>query len=631
MQGVPSGADGRYPAIKVDASLDAQYIAPPAIPNYIPRPGTQRSANCDATVPGTQLDSSKLPSNTQMNVTSSPGDYSSYYNSQEAQVPQFQSRGQQQMSPYDEQQMSPYGTSQPGAGGRFAQHQPGPAPYDTSQLGPGGLLTQRQPVPDTVSPPANPMPLAPSYGGSGSYGVPGPPSPSEVDPWGLLENQGAYGLSNGLLKIDGGGGGGTYGAFSYGPPTKERYAAPPPNTQEGYRAYGQQPSAQGQQQYYAQPPAQPSQQPQAYSQRGGGQQSYQGAPADGYYYPPAGAAPPRQAPPRRAPEPQFMAPPPPQGNSYSYQASPAGTMQQGPDPYGGQYGGNQPYSGGNQAYSGGNQPYAGGNQPNAGGNQPGNQAYGGNQSYAPAQYGGNQAYSAPPSRAGNYAPPAENTSQGGFPGIELLSPGYAEYEREHKHGSQPQPQQAAPPPDSYYPGIDSTYNAYGMKAPTAPTSNPPPRQPEYYNQQGGQNYNQGGYNQGYSYYTAPSNFQGQAQSGQVGGSSGPASEYILPPRAAPQGSYSQGQYQGYPSQNGGYYRAEGAPLPHAYGQRPTVDSKEAQEVAKLLLPVSNGPDLSLPLTQVSGMPSLGSQLPLLYFTVEFSCNPYPNFVSVVPC
>lgn len=574
MQGSFSGVGepGRYPAFKLDAYRDSQYTAPPAVPNYMPQPGAQRSSNCDARAPGNYVEPYVLPGNSQMNVASSP-DYSAYYNQQPEQ--QYQSRGVPQMSPQG-----------------------------------GDMLAPRQMVPETVAPPANPMPLAAPYSGQGNYRAPSPPSPSEIDPWGLLEHQGAYGLPQGLLHIDGGGSG-TYGAFSYGPPVQgaQTYAAPPPNTQEGYRAYGQ---SQGQsQQYYSQP-----QQPQGYTQRvGGGSQAYQGVPGEGYYYPPSGAVPPPAQARQRAPEPRYVAPPPNQGQSYSYQASPAGAgNMQDPFGYPGQYSGNQPYAGGNQPYGGGNQAYSSGNQGYASGNQAyagGNQGYGGNQSYAPAQYG-NQAYPAAPSRGGNYAPPVEASNQGSYPGIELLSPGYPEYERGHKGASQQKP--AAPPPEAYYPGIESTYSAYGMKAPTAPTSNPPSQQ-DYYNNQNSQNY-------GYSAYTSPSNYQGQSQAGVGGGTraGGPVAGYSQPappPPAAPDSSYAQGYYQQYSGQPGAYYGSQTAPSARAWGQWPTASSTEKEQAtaalearaaintekeqaATLVLPVDGAPDLNLPVAEVSG-------------------------------
>lgn len=545
MQGVTSSTNGRYPAFNMDAAT--QYTASPSVPNYMPRPGAHRSSNCDAVIPSGYIDASMLQTNSQdsqLNVGATAGDYSAYYNSPEKQVQQYQSRAQQQTSPYK----------------MYAQQ--------------GGTnvmpASPRQSVPETVAPPASPMPLAVPYSGSGSYQSPTPHNRTEADSWGILE--GPYGGPQGLLHIDGAspGGSGTYGAFSYGPPSQgQSYAAPPANTQEGYRAYGPAPS---QQQYYAPPP----QQPQSYSQRGGVQQAYQGAPAEGYYYPsPESQLPPPQAR-RRVPEPQY-APPPPQGNNYTYQASPAGSMQ---DPYAyyGQVGGNQPYSGGGRGYSGGNQQYGGGNQ-----------SYSGNQSYAPAPYG-NQAYSAPPGRSGNYAPPAES-SQNSYPGIEILSPGYPEYEREHKNSSQQKP--SAPPPEAYYPGIGSTYSGYGMKP---PASNAPSHN-EY-----SSNQNIGSY--GYSSYTSPSNYQEQFAPGAVSGYSSrtPAAGYTQPP-AAPEASYSGQWYQGYTGQSGGaYFGEQQATVPHTYGQWPTADSADKKEAATLVLPVDDAPDYSLTMTEVSGMP-----------------------------
>ena len=126
MQGASSGTDGRYPALKVDASFDTQYAtnAPPAIPNYMARPGAKRNSNCDAASSGGVMDPSTVPGGSQMNINSSGADYASYYSSPEKQAPQYQRQAQQDSGKY---------------------------------------LAQRPAVPETIAPPASPMPLATPY------------------------------------------------------------------------------------------------------------------------------------------------------------------------------------------------------------------------------------------------------------------------------------------------------------------------------------------------------------------------------------------------------------------------------------------------------------------------------------
>eukprot|EP00892_Ulva_mutabilis_P002823 jgi/Ulvmu1/12541/UM090_0028.1 len=368
----------------------------------------------------------------------------------------------------------------------------------------------RSVAPQQQAPPQRPYPYrlpSPDYGGAGGQvplgprGAPQQPygsGPPQNDPWDILEPGSTIGRSQGLMHIDGGvygsyasPPGGSYGGPSAGynsPPPSYGYGGggytsspppPPPSYQYGGNggggAYGQQ------QQYYApSPPSQyggpPPPPPPAGAYRG---QAAPPAEAGQYY----GGYPAPAAPRRAAPS---------SDQSYTYKArAPAGNMPE------------ENVS----TYSYGN-AYAGGSGFGGGGNYGGQTAYG---SPVPGNYSGGQQEDA--------------TS---YPGIELLSPGYPEFERHSRQTAGGGRSQQAPQ-ELRYPGMDGgASNAQQQRA-------TPNTVTEYSDR-----YSPPAYGSSYSGYTSPS-------------------AYGMPPPEA------YGQYQ----QPGGYSRAPPPPPPppDAYGYR----------------------------------------------------------------
>lgn len=484
------GTDSRgYPAFKFDESAASQYSSAaqsmPMRPNYEPRYPLSRSSNCDSPPP--QF-ADALSSSKSVGMPSAPAEGYGYQ-----RVPQ---------------------EAGPGPGySRASVPQPQAPPQRAYQYR----------LPPDYGSPGGPLPLSPPGGRSLPPQGYGPPP---NDPWDILEpgNGSTIGFPQGLLHIDGGvyGGGGGYGpggGGGYGGPS-QGYGGPPPGYGGGYGGpappppppsyqYGGHNGGGGggygqQQQYYAPPP------PGAQYGGGGGQSQ----PGSGAYRGP----PPPQADPGQyysnysAPaSPRRPAPPPEQNYTYKARA-PAGNMPEE----------NLTYSYGN-SYSGGAGFGSGGN------------------------YGGQTSYGSPV--PGNYPGSGAQQEEASYPGIELLSPGYPEFERHARQtGGGGAGRNTAQ--ELRYPGIEG-----GSANVQQQRGVGPPGITEYSDRM-----TPPAYGSSYSGYTAPSAYEPPPPDAYAQYQQQPRGGYYAAPPPGPGPAESQYGYWGYPG--------AGAAQPGAYPQRP---------------------------------------------------------------
>lgn len=374
-------------------------------------------------------------------------------------------------------------------------------------------------LPPDYGSPGGPLPLSPPGGRSLPPQGYGPPP---NDPWDIHEpgNGSTIGFPQGLLHIDSGGygGGGGYGpGGGYGAPS-QGYGGPP----AGYGGYGPGP---------APPPPPPQYQ---YGGHGGGggygqQQQYYAPPPPGAQYGGAQFQPGSGA---------YRGPPPPQaepGQYYGNNSAPASPRRPAPPPepnytYKARApAGNVPEE--NLSYSYGNS-YAGGTGFGSGGN-----------------YGGQTSYGSPV--PGNYSGGGAQQEEASYPGIELLSPGYPEFERHARQtgGSGGGGRNASQ--ELRYPGIEGGSANVQQQRAIAPSGIT-----EYSDRM-----TPPAYGSSYSGYTAPSAYEppppdayAQYQQQPHGG------YYVMPPPGPAESQYGYGGYPGYPGAGAAQYGA--------YPQRP---------------------------------------------------------------
>ena len=508
--GPPTDSSG-YPAFRFDDAAATQYSAAaqsiPARPNYEPRYPLSRSSNCDAPPPP-MADSL----NSSQSIAMAPAPAEGY--------------GYQRM-PQDPGPV--YGYSRPA----------GP-----QQQGPQQRPYQYRLPPTDQGPSGGPLPLAPPgpRGLPPQYG-PGPGSHSS-DPWDIFEPGSAIGFPQGLLHIDGG----VYGGYGPGPGGGSAYAGPPggynsPPPGYGYNGAGPGGHPGG----YNQPPPPPS-----YQYGGGGGGAYGQQPQ--YYAPPPpgqyGGGPPPPPPPPPPPGGGYRGAPPPPAEAGQYYGYPPPAAPRRASPSTDQNytykarapAGNMPEE--NLSYSYGNS-YAGGTGFGSGGN-----------------YGGQTSYGSP--MPGNYSS-AQQEDTSSYPGIELLSPGYPEFEQHARQaaGGRGGSQQAAQ--ELRYPGMDGGTQQQQQQQQRAFS---PSGITEYSDR-----YTPPAYGSSYSGYTAPSAYavpppEAYGQYQQPGGYG-----RAPPPQPGPEAQY--GYRGGYP----GGYPGAGPAYPGAYPQRPMGMTTPEQERA----------------------------------------------------
>lgn len=367
-------------------------------------------------------------------------------------------------------------------------------------------------------PPGAPLPYAPPGARLPPQGYRSP----QNDPWDILESS-AIGQQQGLLHIDsgggyGGGGGGGYSNYSSTMQGGPSYSGP--SSSYGYGGGG--PAGGGGYAAPAPPPPPPS-----YQYGGGGgygqQQQYYGAPPPGQYsggspQQPGGgyrSAPAPQADPGQfygggnysaPPAPRRSAPPPP---DYTYKArAPAGNMPEDMSSFA--YG---------NAYNGGS-------------------GFGGN-----GNYGGQTSYGSP--LPGNY-PASGQQDETSYPGIELLSPGYPEFERHARQGGGGGGGGRPSGGELRYPGIDGGMQQQRAAVPAGIT--------EYTDRQTPPAYGSSYSGSSYSGFTAPSAYEPP-----------PPEAYARQYQQPPQGGYYGAPPPGPPPLDAQYgYRG----APQGYPQRP---------------------------------------------------------------